>query len=203
MRRRIFVPVAVALFVGVSFSQQEVSAQAPATQVPAKKAPAPEAPVVSQTYLPLPPPPQETIVAQPSPEQVWVGGHWDRTPDKWNWIPGSWIQPPFSNAYWQPGYWQHQDGTFVWEDAHWAAANQGVVVSKPVVVPPVYAEVQPAAPVGNPVVWQPGHWEWRGTWVWIPGAYVPSTIANATFIPGQWVRGLAGFWRWSPGHWAN
>jgi hypothetical protein len=103
-----------------------------------------------------------------------------------------------------PGYWQHQRGRFVWEGGHWAAADQGLIVAKPVVVPTVYQEAQPAAPVGGPAMtWQPGHWEWRGTWVWVPGVYVESTIANAAWVPGQWVQLADGSWRWNPAHWAT
>lgn len=157
-------------------------------------------PIVSPTYIAVPPPQQEVITEAPSPSYVWVSGHWDRTPDDWKWNPGQWVQPPFSNAYWVPGYWQHQGGQFVWEDAHWAAANQGVVVQKPVAVPPLYTEVKPTAPATT-AVWQPGHWEWRGTWVWIPGQYLTTVVPSATWVPGQWVQGAGGSWLWSPAHW--
>ena len=157
--------------------------------------------IISPTYVPIPAPQQEVITPAPATGRVWVGGHWDRTPDSWAWVGGNWVQPPFSNAYWTPGYWQHQGGQFVWENAHWAAANQGVIVNKPMTVPPVYQEVVPAAPVSTvAMAWQPGHWEWRGTWVWIPGAYVQSVVPTATWIPGQWVQGALG-WQWAPAHW--
>lgn len=157
-------------------------------------------PIVSPSYIQIPPPQQEIITPAPAPSYVWVRGHWDRTPDSWNWVGGQWVQPPFSNAYWVPGYWQHQRGKFLWERAHWAAADQGYIVNKPVTVPPVYQEPVPVAPAPN-YVWQAGHWEWRGTWVWVPGAYVAATTPNATWVPGQWVPGIDGTWNWSPAHW--
>lgn len=157
--------------------------------------------VVSPTYIPMPAPQQEVVTAAPATNDVWVAGHWDRTPDQWVWNQGAWVQPPFSNAYWTPGYWQHQNGQYVWEDAHWAAANQGVVVAKPVTVPTAYEEVVPTAPAtSTAMVWQPGHWEWRGTWVWIPGAYVATAVPAATWVNGAWVEGVDG-WHWMPGHW--
>ena len=157
--------------------------------------------VVSPTYDPIPAPEQEVITPAPATGGVWVAGHWDRTPDNWAWVGGGWVQPPFSNAYWTPGYWQHQGGQFVWENAHWAAANQGVIVNKPVAVPPVYQEVVPAAPASTvATAWQPGHWEWRGTWVWIPGTYVESVVPTATWVAGQWMQGVDG-WHWVPAHW--
>ncbi len=191
MRRIIGVVAVLALLVaigsiGVRSSAQEVI----------------ETPVVSPTYLEVPAPQQEVITTAPSPSYVWVAGHWNRTPDNWQWASGTWVQPPFSNAYWVPGYWQNRGGQYQWESAHWAATNQGVVVAKPVDVPPLYPEVKPAPPAGKTTLtWQPGHWEWRGTWVWTPGAYVETTTSKATWVQGEWIAGANGTWNWSPAHW--
>lgn len=194
MRRAIYLFVLTPLLVEAYLLPDDVRGQVPIE----------DPPVVSATYLPPPPPQQEVIVPSPSPQFVWIAGHWDRTPDKWKWNPGTWVKPPFFNAYWSPGYWQHRGGKYVWEDAHWAAANQGVVVNQPIVVPAAYQEVQPPAPPATAAMtWQPGHWEWRGTWVWIPGAYVESTIANASWVPGKWLQSSDGSWLWSPAHWTN
>ncbi len=103
-------------------------------------------PVVSPTYIAVPPPQQEIITEAPGPAYVWVSGRWERTAGSWSWNPGRWVKPPFSNAYWIPGYWQHNSGKFLWTKAHWAAADRGVVVQKPVTVPPLYEEVLPSAP---------------------------------------------------------
>jgi hypothetical protein len=163
-----------------------------------------EEPVIEPTYVAVPPPLQEVITTAPSPQYVWVNGYWDRTPDDWDWMPGTWVKPPYQNAYWVPGYWQNQGGTYQWEDAHWALADQGYVVQKPIAVPPLYEEVQPAAPAGGTnLTWQPGYWQWRGTWVWMPGAYVATTTTDATWVQGQWVAGVDGTWNWSPAHWAS
>jgi hypothetical protein len=163
-----------------------------------------EVPVVSTTYIPVPAPQQEIITEAPSPQHVWVAGHWDRTADSWSWVGGQWVQPPFSSAYWVPGYWQHQGGQYVWEDAHWAAAPTGLVAAKPVAAPPVYQEVVPvAAPSSVPMTWQPGHWEWRGTWVWIGGVYVPTAVPTAEWVAGRWLPATDGSWRWNPAHWES
>jgi hypothetical protein len=198
MRRVIIALLLLVSFVGVSALFESLSAQVVVEQ------PVVEPPVVEPTYVAVPPPQQEIITTAPSPQYVWVNGHWDRTPDKWNWVGGTWVKPPYSNAYWMPGYWQNQGGKYQWEDAHWAVSNQGVVVQKPIAVPPVYEEVRPAAPAGSTnLSWQPGHWEWRGTWVWIPGAYVATTTTKATWVQGQWVAGIDGTWNWSPAHWVS
>src|SRR4029078_2976214 len=105
-----------------------------------------EQPVVSPTYIAVPPVQQEVITQAPARNYVWVSGHWSRTPSTWQWNAGTWVQPPFGNAYWVPGYWQHRGGKSAWQTAHWVAANQGVVVAKPVTMPTVYEELKPAAP---------------------------------------------------------
>ena len=101
-----------------------------------------------------------------------------------------------------PGYWQHNSGQFVWQTGHWAAANQGVIVAKPVTLPPLYVEPQPDPPAAANLVWQPGYWDWRGTWVWVPGEYVQTTTPRAVWVQGSWIAGTDGLWRWSPAHWA-
>jgi hypothetical protein len=157
----------------------------------------------SPTYIEVPPPQQEVITEAPAPTptSVWVPGQWERTADSWSWNAGEWVQPPFSNAYWVPGYWQHNDGQYLWETGHWAAAEQGVVVQKPVTIPPVYVEPQPAAPATTGYVWQPGYWQWRGTWVWVPGEYVQTVTPGAVWVQGEW-EAINGTWRWNPAHWA-
>jgi hypothetical protein len=160
-------------------------------------------PIIAPTYVAVPPRQQEVLTEAPAPDYVWISGQWERTPDSWSWSAGHWVKPPFSNAYWVPGYWQHQSGQYVWQTGHWAAANQGVVVAKPIALPALYEEGKPDPPAASNLVWQPGYWEWRGTWVWVPGEYVQMSIPNATWVPGQWVAGTDGLWRWSPAHWST
>jgi hypothetical protein len=159
--------------------------------------------VTSPTYLELPPPPQEVITAAPAPTNVWVPGGWERTPDQWSWVAGRWVTPPFRQAYWIPGYWQHSGGKFRWEFGHWAAGNAGAVVAQKIAPPAPLAEVQPPAPAAlTNAVWAPGHWEWRGTWVWVPGEYHVVANPQAVWVAGAWDAATDGTWRWNPAHWA-
>jgi len=180
--------LAVALFVTSALSAQAVLNPPPVT--------------TSTTYIPVPPPPQEVITEAPGPSYVWVPGQWDRTADSWSWNGGEWVQPPFSNAYWVPGYWQHWGGQYQWETGHWAAAEQGVVAQQPILAPPVYEQVQPAPPATTGYVWQPGHWSWRGTWVWVPGEYLETVEPSAVWVQGDWEENPNGTWRWNPAHWS-
>ena len=156
----------------------------------------------SSTYVESPPARQETITVAPSAQAVWVPGSWERTPDAWVWTNGQWVTPPFRRAYWTAGYWQHVGGQYQWLPGHWAAGNQGAVVTQKVAPPAPLVETKPAAPVGvNNPVWAPGHWEWRGTWVWIPGQYIVTSNAKAVWVQGEWEGAADGTWRWNPAHW--
>jgi len=163
----------------------------------------PPAVITSPAYVEVPPPRQEVITAAPSAQAVWVPGAWERTPDQWNWVNGAWVKPPLRQAYWLPGYWQHTGGQYQWEAGHWAAGVQGAVVAQKVTPPAPLVEVQPAAPPGmaNPT-WAPGHWEWRGTWVWVPGQYVVTANPQAVWVQGNWEAAADGTFRWNPAHWA-
>lgn len=158
----------------------------------------------SSTYVDAPPPRQETItVGPPSAQAVWVPGSWERTPDEWVWTNGRWVMPPFRRAYWAVGYWQHVGGQYQWLPGHWAVGNQGSVVTQKIAPPAPLVEVKPAAPVGlNRPVWAPGHWEWRGTWIWIPGQYIVTNNPQAVWVQGEWDAVADGTWRWNPAHWA-
>lgn len=157
--------------------------------------------VTSPTYIDVPAPQQEVITAAPGPSYVWVPGQWERSADEWTWNNGEWVQPPFSNSYWVPGYWQNWGGQYQWEAGHWAAAEQGVVVQKPITVPPVYEQVQPVAPATTGYTWQPGYWTWQATWVWVPGEYIQTVTPGAVWVQGEW-EAVDGTWRWIPAHWA-
>jgi WXXGXW repeat (2 copies) len=57
----------------------------------------------------------------PSPEHVWVTGHWHWEGGRWAWIHGHWAGHRVGFA-WVPGHWQphHHKHVFVWVRGHWA-----------------------------------------------------------------------------------
>ncbi len=71
-------------------------------------------------------------------------------------------------------------------------------------VPAALAETMPKPPVtGEPLMWQPGHWDWSGTgYVWQPGQYVPAAGHGGLWQSGWWNRTSSG-WTWQPGHWTS
>ena len=71
-------------------------------------------------------------------------------------------------------------------------------------VPPVISEMVPKPPVvAEPLMWQPGHWDWNGSgYVWAKGQYVPAAGHGNMWMPGWWSRSPAG-WSWQPPHWTS
>jgi len=71
-------------------------------------------------------------------------------------------------------------------------------------VPPTPTEVIPKPPVtAEPLMWQPGYWEWTGSaYVWRPGQYVPAEGHGNLWMPGYWHQGPSG-WVWEAPHWTS
>jgi hypothetical protein len=71
-------------------------------------------------------------------------------------------------------------------------------------VPPVISEVMPKPPItAEPLMWQPGHWDWNGSgYVWAKGQYVPAAGHGNLWMPGWWSRSDSG-WSWQPPHWTS
>jgi len=150
--------------------------------------------------LPIPEPRPEVAPPEPSADSVWIAGRWERQVDHWQWVGGHWTSVPFLGAFWHNGYWKQDRGRHVWQPGHWGAASQGLVTSKPIPPPPLPTESIPPPP--NPEYrWVPGHWDWQGLWIYIPGHFTLAPHPKAKWVPGQWTKGLLGNWRWISGHW--
>jgi hypothetical protein len=68
--------------------------------------------------------------------------------------------------------------------------------------PPGRSETIPKPPVSEqPLVWQPGHWDWTGgSYAWRPGQWVLRAGHGTLWQDGYWAR-EGGTWVWIPGHW--
>jgi hypothetical protein len=71
-------------------------------------------------------------------------------------------------------------------------------------VPNPLAETIPKPPVtAEPLMWQPGHWDWNGSgYVWAPGQYVPAAGHGSLWMNGWWSRAQSG-WTWQAPHWTS
>src|SRR5690606_10195865 len=146
----------------------------------------------------------EVITPAPGPQMVWIAGCWHRRHDGWQWLAGGWVKPPSDNAYWAPGHWQaeRKGKGYVWVAARWQLATHGLIVPLAPAIPLGFPDWQTEKPRSKvPLVWQPGHWEWRGTWHYEPGLYIESLYPGATWFPGEWVAAGTGKFRWTPAHW--
>lgn len=79
------------------------------------------APVVSIRYVDREPPPVRYEVAPPppSPEHVWVAGHWSWDGRAHLWIPGRYLLRPRPRAHWETGRWVRHERGWHWVEGHW------------------------------------------------------------------------------------
>ena len=75
--------------------------------------------VVQQPPPPAPPPQPEVMVAQPSPDAIWVPGYWDYNGAQYVWIGGFWTVPPPHHHYYIAAHWANRGGSWVYVHAYW------------------------------------------------------------------------------------
>jgi hypothetical protein len=63
----------------------------------------------------------ETAPVQPSPDHVWIRGHyrWDGVANAYAWVPGHWQVHPAGYTRWVPGHWYARNGAWYWVEGHW------------------------------------------------------------------------------------
>ena len=59
-------------------------------------------------------------------------------------------------------------------------------------------EVEPCP--GKEYVWQKGHWQWNGSWVWVRGNWGRRPHPEGVFIPGYWKQSHHR-WEWVEPYW--
>jgi hypothetical protein len=71
-------------------------------------------------------------------------------------------------------------------------------------VPDMIQETVSKPPVTtDPLLWQPGHWDWNGDgYIWAPGQWVPAQGHGRMWMPGWWAKRPNG-WQWQPPHWTS
>ena len=57
---------------------------------------------------------------RPTPDHVWVEGHWTIRDGRYAWIDGRWELPPRSDARWMAPRWERaSDGSYIFYEGYW------------------------------------------------------------------------------------
>ncbi|NBW87862.1 MAG: hypothetical protein EBR23_13810, partial [Planctomycetia bacterium] len=90
---------------------------------------------------------QEVIEQQPSPQHVWIGGHWRWQEGRYAWIAGRWDLPPRANVVWIEPRWERRGTGYALAGGYWQEAAPkaaaAAVVSTPSPAPVVVAASAP------------------------------------------------------------
>jgi hypothetical protein len=146
---------------------------------------------------------------QPSPNHIWINGHWAWRYGRHQWMRGHWALPPGAGYHWQAARWVNEGGHWVFFEGHWLPPANPVYVEEPA-GPEVYAEAEPPPPIvenrpmqpGPNYIWAPGYWRWQeGRHVWVGGYWQPRREGyhwttnhwerrgpRWVFVHGGWVR---------------
>jgi hypothetical protein len=160
----------------------------------------PPAPIVER---PLPPAvSQEVPEPRPSPQHIWVAGHWRWQEGSYAWIAPHWELPPIPNATWVEPRWEKRGNGYVLVGGYWdqpPAGTPSPATPAPSVPPPAIAVVTESPPplrheviVERPSVthvWISGYWDWReGRYVWIPGRWERPPRERVVWVEPRWER---------------
>jgi hypothetical protein len=67
-----------------------------------------------------PPPMRREIRSpRPGPDQVWIGGFWDRDGDRWAWREGRWDRAEIRGDRWVTPVYRREGGGYRYEPGHW------------------------------------------------------------------------------------
>ena len=61
----------------------------------------------------------DVVLAQPSPESVWIAGHWTWRDTHYLWVSGRWEIPPHSDAVWVAPVCQPQGDGYRFTEGYW------------------------------------------------------------------------------------
>jgi YXWGXW repeat-containing protein len=68
---------------------------------------------------PIPPLRMEEPGIAPSTTSAWIPSHWEWNGHQWAWIPGEWMEPPYTGAVWVPSHWGWNGHEWLWIPVHW------------------------------------------------------------------------------------
>ena len=78
-------------------------------------------PAVGTTIVTEAPPAlqSEVVLAQPSPNYVWVAGYWTWSSQQYEWTSGHWAMPPSPGAMWVAPRWEQQGNAYKFTEGYW------------------------------------------------------------------------------------
>jgi hypothetical protein len=111
-------------------------------------------------YVHFPPPPEaaEVVAVAPTPDRVYIRGHWEWEGSRYVWVGSRYIRRPNPHAAWVEAHWQSSPRGWYWQNGHWAESHKAKVsgTSTPFTTAPsvtvqgsspeVQVEVEPAQP---------------------------------------------------------
>jgi hypothetical protein len=77
----------------------------------------------AQVYVRVGPPvpPREVMPPPPHahPDWAWHAGYhrWDG--NRYVWVPGAYVAPPYAHGRWIPGHWDNTPRGYFWVEGHW------------------------------------------------------------------------------------
>lgn len=148
---------------------------------------------------------QEIIDERPSPQHIWVAGHWRWQEGRYAWVAGRWEIPPRSNVMWVEPRWEKRPNGVVLAGGYWQEAS-APMVAMPTTPAPAQEVVVVTTPPPPPVreyiverpspmhVWIGGHWSWRlGKHVWIGGHWDLPPRGDVVWVEPRWERRGSGY----------
>ena len=193
-----------------TFASQAPAQPAPATPAIADAPTVPPAAIVKEPLQPAAS--QEIVDERPSPQHVWIGGHWRWQDGNYVWVASHWELPPSANASWVEPRWEKKGNGYVLAGGYWQEAVAPAPVATPTTPAPEVVVVREAPPppareyiIERPSpnhVWIGGYWTWRlGRHVWVSGRWELPPRANVVWVAPRWeFRGngyvfLEGYWQ--------
>lgn len=157
----------------------------------------PDAPLMDPAPLldkPLPPSTTDSVEDQPSPQHVYISGHWTWKDGAYTWVSGAWELPPSNSAEWIAPRWEKKENGYVLQEGYWqeggaeTAADSATSLVIEEAPPPPEREVIVARP--SPAhVWIGGYWGFQaGKHVWISGRWDLPPRSNVVWVAPRWER---------------
>ena len=63
---------------------------------------------------------QEVVLAQPTPQHVWLAGYWTWRNERYEWMAGHWELPPNSGSVWSAPRWEQQGNAYRFYEGSWS-----------------------------------------------------------------------------------